>query len=140
MFPRRAVPFWLSLCGFALAGLLSVAAVPAQSEDKAPSRDKEIADLEKQIQELTRKLNELKKNGGTPAAGIEAGLPADWAKQLNWRCLGPAAMGGRITALAVYEADPSIYWVATASGGLLKTTNNGVTFEHQFDRENTVSI
>jgi photosystem II stability/assembly factor-like uncharacterized protein len=61
-------------------------------------------------------------------------------KQLTWRCIGPANMGGRITALAVYEADPTTYWVATASGGLLKTTNNGVTFEHQFDHEATVSI
>jgi photosystem II stability/assembly factor-like uncharacterized protein len=67
-------------------------------------------------------------------------LPADWVKALSWRCIGPANMGGRITALAVYEADPCCYWVATASGGLLKTVNNGVTFEHQFDREATVSV
>ena len=43
-------------------------------------------------------------------------------------------------ALAVYDADPTTYWVATASGGLLKTVNNGISFEHQFDREATVSI
>jgi hypothetical protein len=49
-------------------------------------------------------------------------------------------MGGRIAAISVYEADPTTYWIATASGGLLKTSNNGVTFEHQFDREATVSI
>ncbi len=49
-------------------------------------------------------------------------------------------MGGRIVAFSVFEADPSTYWVATASGGLLKTTNNGVTFEHQFDHESTVSV
>lgn len=67
-------------------------------------------------------------------------LPTEWLKPLTWRCIGPANMGGRITALAVFEADPTTYWVATASGGLLKTTNNGVTFEHQFDREATVSI
>jgi len=42
--------------------------------------------------------------------------------------------------LAVYEADPTIYYAATASGGLLKTTNNGITFQHQFDKERTVSI
>lgn len=59
---------------------------------------------------------------------------------LDLASLGPATMGGRITALAVVEADPTTYWVATASGGLLKTVNNGVTFEHQFDRENTVSL
>jgi photosystem II stability/assembly factor-like uncharacterized protein len=70
----------------------------------------------------------------------ESALPAGWVKTLSWRCIGPANMSGRITALAVYEADPTTYWVATASGGLLKTTNNGVTFEHQFDREATVSI
>ena len=49
-------------------------------------------------------------------------------------------MGGRITAISVFEADPTTYWVATASGGLLKTINNGITFEHQFDHEATVSI
>jgi photosystem II stability/assembly factor-like uncharacterized protein len=67
-------------------------------------------------------------------------LPETWAKSFLWRNIGPANMGGRITAIAVYEADPTTYWIATASGGLVKTTNNGVTFEHQFDREKTVSI
>lgn len=67
-------------------------------------------------------------------------LPAEWAQSLPWRSIGPGNMGGRITALAVYEKDPTIWWASTASGGLLKTTNNGVTFEHQFDREQTVSI
>ncbi|MFG0284166.1 MAG: PDZ domain-containing protein [Phycisphaerales bacterium JB039] len=67
-------------------------------------------------------------------------LPQEWVDQFQWRSVGPANMSGRITALAVYEADPSTYWVASASGGLLKTTNNGITFEHQFDREKTVSI
>ncbi len=75
-----------------------------------------------------------------PAPTPEGTLPADWVKTLHWRCIGPASMSGRITALSVYEADPSTYWVATASGGLLKTVNNGITFEHQFDRESTVSI
>ncbi|MBP3957581.1 PDZ domain-containing protein [Gemmata sp. G18] len=67
-------------------------------------------------------------------------LPDSWAKSFSWRNIGPANMGGRITAISVFEADPSTYWVATASGGLLKTTNNGVTFAHQFDKEATVSI
>ncbi len=67
-------------------------------------------------------------------------LPDSWTKAFTWRCIGPANMGGRITAISVFEADPSTYWVATASGGLVKTSNNGVTFEHQFDHEATVSI
>ncbi|MFO0926172.1 MAG: PDZ domain-containing protein [Gemmataceae bacterium] len=75
-----------------------------------------------------------------PPAKPGPSLPADWTKAFAWRCVGPASMGGRIVALAVVESDPSTYWIATASGGLLKTTNNGTTFEHQFDREATVSI
>jgi photosystem II stability/assembly factor-like uncharacterized protein len=49
-------------------------------------------------------------------------------------------MSGRISALAVYEKDPSTWWAASASGGLLKTVNNGTDFEHQFDKQSTVSI
>jgi len=67
-------------------------------------------------------------------------MPDTWSKAFTWRSIGPANMGGRITAIAAYEADPTTYWIATASGGLVKTTNNGVTFEHQFDHESTVSI
>jgi photosystem II stability/assembly factor-like uncharacterized protein len=77
---------------------------------------------------------------GAPLASPPGGLPADWVRALHWRPLGPAAMGGRITALAAFEADPTTFWIATASGGLLKTVNNGITFEHQFDREATVSV
>jgi photosystem II stability/assembly factor-like uncharacterized protein len=73
-----------------------------------------------------------------PAVGDS--LPEDWAAHLEWRSIGPANMSGRIVDLAVYEADPSIWWAATASGGLLKTTNNGATFTHQFDSEKVVSI
>ena len=67
-------------------------------------------------------------------------LPQAWADQLHWRSIGPSTMGGRIISLAVYENEPSTWWAATASGGLLKTTNNGTTFEHQFDGESVVSI
>src|SRR5262249_52007165 len=67
-------------------------------------------------------------------------LPDAWTRAFSWRSIGPANMGGRITAISVFEADPTTYWVATASGGLVKTANNGVTFEHQFDKEATVSL
>jgi photosystem II stability/assembly factor-like uncharacterized protein len=70
----------------------------------------------------------------------DASLPESWVKAFQWRSIGPANMGGRITAISVFEADPSTYWIATASGGLVKTSNNGVTFEHQFDHEATVSV
>ena len=51
-----------------------------------------------------------------------------------------AGIGKEVVDFAVVDSDPNTYWVATASGGLLKTTNNGTTFVHQFDHEATVSI
>lgn len=75
-----------------------------------------------------------------PPVAVPGVVPVSAVKKMTWRCVGPANMGGRITAIAVVESDPSTYYVATASGGLLKTTNNGVTFAHLFDREATVSI
>jgi photosystem II stability/assembly factor-like uncharacterized protein len=121
-----------------LSSSVLAAAAPGRGQD--PPREQQIADLERQIRELTRKLEELRRPPASPSAQAAAGIPDGWLPALTWRLIGPATMGGRITALAVCEDDPSTYWVATASGGLLKTTNNGVTFEHQFDHEATVSI
>ena len=78
--------------------------------------------------------------GLTQDKELEGALPESWSEQVAWRSIGPANMMGRITSIAVYEPDPKIWWAASASGGLLKTTNNGVTFEHQFDDQSTVSI
>jgi len=98
-----------------------------------PRAQKEIAELEAQIRQLQDKLRTLRE-------GPRADPPARFDKLLAWRSIGPANMGGRITGLAVFDADPTCYYAATASGGLLKTTNNGSTFAHQFDKEATVSI
>jgi len=68
-------------------------------------------------------------------AAKKPALPRQWVKTLKWRSIGPASMGGRITAVTVCPRDPNTWWIATASGGLLKTTNNGITFTHQFDHE-----
>jgi photosystem II stability/assembly factor-like uncharacterized protein len=118
-------------------GTLWATPVPA---DPPLSHEQQIAELEKQIEALKKKLEELRKAPAPAPSLADETLPADWVKALAWRCIGPANMGGRITAISAYEADPSTFWVATASGGLLKTVNNGVTFEHQFDHEATVSI
>ncbi|MBK7406115.1 MAG: PDZ domain-containing protein [Phycisphaerales bacterium] len=74
-----------------------------------------------------------------PAQPAPAGPPT-WADAVHWRALGPANMSGRITDFAVYEPDPTTWYVATAGGGLLKTTNDGLTFEHQFEHQGASSI
>ncbi|MCE9529826.1 MAG: PDZ domain-containing protein [Planctomycetes bacterium] len=121
-----------------LIGNLSVLAQPATSK----SDEEEIKRIEKEIAELQLRLKAYREREllPPPKKVDEEILPASWINPMKWRCIGPATMGGRITSLAVVESDPTNYWVATASGGLLRTVNNGVTFEHQFDREATVSI
>ncbi len=105
-------------------------------------RAKKISDIERQIRELQARLKQLKDDQpDSLATPTDLGpLPASFSKLFAWRSIGPPNMSGRITGLAVYEADPCCYYVATASGGLLKTENNGSTFVHQFDKEATVSI
>ncbi len=61
-------------------------------------------------------------------------------KTLQFRSIGPAIMGGRIDDFAVVESNPHTVFVATASGGLWRTVNNGVTWEPLFDNEAVSSI
>jgi photosystem II stability/assembly factor-like uncharacterized protein len=138
MIARTSASFWL-LRAVVLVSILSLLGLPRPRAEETASRAQQIAEIERQIQELTKKLDELRRMPESPTT-TEATIPAEWIKALHWRSIGPASMGGRIVAFSVYEADPTTYWVATASGGLLKTTNNGVTFEHQFDHEATVSL
>lgn len=76
-----------------------------------------------------------------PAQQGEAGsLPESWTEHLDWREVGPANMGGRVTSIAVHPSDPAEYWIGLATGGVLHTTNRGVTYDHQFDHESTASV
>ncbi|HEY0874745.1 MAG TPA: hypothetical protein VGD94_14830 [Vicinamibacterales bacterium] len=58
---------------------------------------------------------------------------------LYFRSIGPATMSGRIADLAVYEANPAVFYVATAHGGVWKTTNNGTTWEAQLQDQGYLS-
>ena len=62
------------------------------------------------------------------------------SKNLKFREIGPAIMGGRIDDFAVVESDPNIIYVASASGGIFKTVNSGVTWEPIFDDQSTSTI
>ncbi len=49
------------------------------------------------------------------------------------RIIGPAVTGGRIHDVTAHPDDPSTLWVATASGGLWKSTNRGHSWTNTFD-------
>ncbi len=59
---------------------------------------------------------------------------------LRFRSIGPAFTSGRVIGFAVEPNNPSHYFVASASGGVWKTINNGITWTPVFDREASYSI
>jgi photosystem II stability/assembly factor-like uncharacterized protein len=59
---------------------------------------------------------------------------------LSFRNVGPAVTSGRISDFAVHPRNPSEYYVASASGGVWKTTNAGTTYTPIFDGQGSYSI
>src|SRR5258708_23635973 len=55
-------------------------------------------------------------------------------KNLQWRSIGPAIMGGRIDDIAVVETNPSTFFLGAETGGVCKTINNATTFEPLCDQ------
>ena len=63
-------------------------------------------------------------------------------KDLKWQHIGPKNVSGRCTDIAVVTPKGKSYtiYVATASGGVWKTENEGTTWEPIFDQEASTSI
>ena len=53
---------------------------------------------------------------------------------LKWRDIGPIVQGGRVVEIASVPGAPYTFYVAYATGGVWKTTNNGVSFDPLSDR------
>jgi photosystem II stability/assembly factor-like uncharacterized protein len=73
------------------------------------------------------------------AQGDDSSITATMSN-LSWRSIGPANMGGRIADVEGVPGNANIVYVATASGGIFKTTNGGMSWTPIFDRQNTLSI
>src|SRR5215510_5786655 len=74
-------------------------------------------------------------NGGTPKSPYEEAF-----SQLQYRSIGPAVMGGRVADVEGVPGDANVVYVGSASGGVWKTTNGGVTWKPLFERQCTLSI
>lgn len=66
-----------------------------------------------------------------PVRTAQAPAASPYAR-LHFRDIGPAVTSGRIHDIALDPKDPAVLWVATAGGGVWKTTNKGFTFEDVF--------
>lgn len=61
-------------------------------------------------------------------------------KNMKWRAIGPANMGGRTTDIVGIPGDPNIFYIAGADGGIFKTINAGVTMTPIFNDQKAFSI
>ncbi len=68
---------------------------------------------------------------GTSAQGVR--LTSEHLQGLRFRSIGPAVTGGRIHDVEALPSDPSTIYLATASGGIWKSTNKGTTWTPIFD-------
>ena len=71
--------------------------------------------------------------GMTLSAQTTASIPEAHLQVLQPRVIGPAVTGGRVHDIEALPTDPSTILVASASGGLWKTTNRGITWRNVFD-------
>jgi photosystem II stability/assembly factor-like uncharacterized protein len=73
----------------------------------------------------------------TTVAADESSTPFD---HLEWRAIGPVNMSGRVADVEGVPGDPRILYVGSASGGVWKTVDGGLTFQPIFDDQPIASI
>jgi photosystem II stability/assembly factor-like uncharacterized protein len=75
----------------------------------------------------------------TVALRAAAQSPTDVAA-LRLRSIGPATMSGRVVDMDVVEADPYTMYVASSTGGVWRTRDNGITWAPVFEKEPVHSV
>ena len=74
-----------------------------------------------------------------PAASGDR-LTAEVLKGLEFRSIGPAIATGRVQDIAIDPKNSDVWYVATAFGGLWKTSNRGTTFTPVFDNGGSFTL
>ncbi len=72
--------------------------------------------------------------------GVQADTTSTALGSLAYRSIGPAISGGRTTAVAGSDRDPSVYYAGGANGGVWKSIDGGVSWHPVFDRQPTAAI
>jgi photosystem II stability/assembly factor-like uncharacterized protein len=67
-------------------------------------------------------------------------LNADAFKNFSFRTIGPGLTSGRVSDIAIDPRNPSVWYVASASGNLWKTENRGNTWTATFDDQGSYSL
>ena len=79
--------------------------------------------------------------GAAPTA-FPAGPAMDEAmlKAFKARGIGPAVMSGRVAEIALDPKDAATFYVALGTGGLMRTSDNGATWDGVLDKESVAAV
>lgn len=77
-------------------------------------------------------------SGGVLAQSQGPRIPPDAYSGLRWRYIGPE--GNRFSAIAGVAGDPQVVYAGSASGGIFKTTDGGLSWSPIFDNQPVHSI
>jgi photosystem II stability/assembly factor-like uncharacterized protein len=67
-------------------------------------------------------------------------LPMVVRRSIAFREIGPAASGGRVTAVAGVAGNPNVYYVGSADGGVFRTDDGGMVWKAYFQHQHVASI
>jgi photosystem II stability/assembly factor-like uncharacterized protein len=124
------------------------AAAPADSHPLIEKLLKEIDTLSGEVELLRKRLDADFYSDSDPAQRLAAyeqhvkKQEESLFKDLKWQFLGPTNISGRVTDIAAPLPRGKSYtlYVAAASGGVWKTTNEGTTWKPVFEQAASTSI
>jgi len=67
-------------------------------------------------------------------------ISAEYLRNISLRSIGPGLVTGRIADIEIDPTNTNVWYVATAFGGLWKTTNRGMTFTPIFDEGGATNL
>lgn len=73
-------------------------------------------------------------------AGADDSVTLVMPHALTARSIGPAVMGGRVSAIAIDPTSSHVYYVGLGTGGIMKTTDGGDSFEPVFEHQPVAAI
>ena len=82
---------------------------------------------------ITFNITDPYKKAADQAEQIRASVFARGTDAVVWQKAGPTNVSGRIMDVAVNEADPNQFWVASATGGVFRTDDLGTNWTQLFD-------
>jgi photosystem II stability/assembly factor-like uncharacterized protein len=142
--------------GLGLLGLMLLSATTSLAQESASeNRGQQLKELQERINTLTKQVAKLRRQvepefytGTDPKDRLawyerHVAMKEDSAfKDLKWQFLGPTNISGRVTDVAVPTPRGKTYtiYLATASGGVWKTDNEGTTWRPIFEHGPSTSI